>query len=77
MSRLTIRYANRHRPAPRRGALVVRCKNADCCVPTQLRIMAVHVDTGHLSQYIISQIDWFAPSNSRATIQIPIVRRLI
>jgi hypothetical protein len=71
------RYKNRHRPAPVREAVVVRCKNADCCAQPPRKIMAVHADMDHLSQYFISQIDWFAPSNSRANIQIPIGRRLI
>jgi hypothetical protein len=55
----------------------VRCKNADCCAQPPWKIMAVHADMDHLCQYIISQIDWFATSNSRANIQIPIGRRLI
>lgn len=71
------RCRNRHRPAPVREAVVMRCNNADYCALPQLRIMAVHVDTGHLNHDIISQIDVITPSSGRAIIQIPIVHRLI
>lgn len=68
MSIIAIRYRNRHRSAPVREAVVVQLENADYCALTQLSIMTVHVDTGHLSQYIISQFDWVAPSSGRAII---------
>ena len=60
MSLILIRRTNQHRLVPVREAVVVRCKTADYCALTQLSIMAVHVDMDHLSQYIISQIDWVA-----------------
>jgi hypothetical protein len=77
MKLITIRCIIRHRPAPVRGAVVVRCKNADYCALSQLSITAAHLDTGHRSQYIIPQIGLIAISNGRVIIQIPIVRRLI
>ena len=77
MSRITIRYTNRHRPAPVREAVTLRHKNTSYCALSQLNIMVVHLDTVHLSQYIISQIGLIAISNGRVIIQIPIVRRLI
>jgi hypothetical protein len=77
MKFITIRYINRHWPAPVQGAVVVRCKNADYCVLTQLSIMAPHLDTVHLSRNIVSQTNLLVLPNGRAIIQIPIVRRLI
>lgn len=77
MSIFLIQRTNQHRPAPVRKAVVLRYKNADYCALTQPSIMAVLVDMYHLSCDILSQIDWIAPSNSRAIIQIPIDCRLI
>lgn len=77
MSPILIRRTNQHRPVPVREAVVVRCKTADYCALTQLSILAIHTDMGHLSQHIISQIDWSAPQLDGVIIQIPIDRRLI
>jgi len=74
MSILFTQYRNRNRPAPVQGTVVVRSKNADYCLLSQLIVMAARCDMWHRSQYIISQIGLIALSNGRVIIQIPIVR---
>jgi hypothetical protein len=60
-----------------REALVVRNKSPLSNVQRQLKNGMASFDMLHLSDLISIQLYWFAPSNSSATIQIPIVRRLI
>jgi len=80
MSIIATRYPNRHRPAPIREAVVLRCKNFVDCSPTQREITGIGFATmhlKHLSDIFVSQSGTIAMSNGRATIQIPIDHRLL
>ncbi len=68
---------NTYRPAPVRGAIVLRCKSPDFCAPIQLKISVQSFDTGHLIHDSVRQIRLIVMSNGRANIQIPIDRRLL
>ena len=75
MSIITTRYPNRHRPAPIREAVVLRCKNPVADSPPQREITGIRFTTmhlKHLSDIFVSQIGTIVMSNGRATIQIPI-----
>ena len=79
MSIIAARQPNRHRPAPVREAVVLRCKKTVADSPTQREITGIGFAAMHLkhrNDIFFSQIGTIVMSNGRAVIQIPIDRRL-
>jgi len=77
MSTTANRYPSSHRSEPIREAVALRCKTLVCCSPPQREIAGIWFDSGHLGDVIVRQIGTIVMSNGRATIQIPIDRRLL
>jgi hypothetical protein len=72
-------YSNRHRPSPIRETVVLRCKKTVADSPPQRETTGIRFNTmhlQHLSDIFVSQIGNIVISNDRATIQIPIDRRM-
>jgi hypothetical protein len=79
MSIITTRHPSRHRPAPIREAVVLRCKNPVADDPPQREITEIRfvmMKLKHLNDIFVSQVGTIIMSNGRAAIQIPIDRRL-
>lgn len=80
MSIIATRHPNRHRPAPVREGIVLRCKNPVAGSPPQREITGIGFTTmylKHLSDIFVSRFGTIVMSNGRATIQTPIDRRLL
>jgi hypothetical protein len=80
MSTSVIRYPNQpptlHRPEPMQESFA-RWRNIHVSFSLLRRkIGAICFEMGHLGEVIVRQIGLMVRSNSRATTQIPIVRRL-
>ncbi|HUW54990.1 MAG TPA: hypothetical protein VMV99_16375 [Rhodanobacter sp.] len=76
MSIIATRYPNRHRPAPMREAIALRCKTLVYCSPLQLKIQLVGFDMACLDDVSVRQFGLIAESYDRVRTQIPIDRRL-
>ena len=68
---------NTYRPAPVRGAIVLRCKTADFCAPNQLRLSVKSFNMRLIIHDGISQACLSVIPSDRDIIQIPIGRRLL
>ena len=80
MSSSAFRYPNQppaiHRPEPMREGLAWWCKIHVFCLSPQRKIRGIRFETGRLGEVVIRQTGLLVWSNSRATTQIPIARRL-
>jgi hypothetical protein len=65
-----------HRPEPMREGLAWWHKIHLSCLPPQRKTGGICFETGRLGEVIIRQTSLLVRSNSRATTQIPIARRL-
>jgi len=69
---LFTRHSNRHRLAPMRVSIALRCKNTECGVPFQRRIRRDCYCTAVMFELIAKQTGLINQLNSRVKTQIPI-----